>query len=305
MIDWCNPYKVLNSSWVKGNLHAHTAPQSPCGRVPLKRVIQLYEKAGFDFLSISDHQQYTPITIPTELLLLPGIEWNSRRQDQNRLIVNYEDHLGIYSLNPERLVSSVDHHEQSTLLETLATPDVLVVANHPNWLVPHHYTEEDLFSLASKVDGIEIYNAVIERHHGLPDATMKWDRILTEKGPTLGFASDDSHLEEDIGKAFLMVNVDKAKIDSIYHSINMGRFYCSTGVAIQDLGRKDDELFCTSDQDAIIEAIGENGQRFASASGELRINFSDVKSSYIRFTLYGQGKQQAWTQPFFRSAEWS
>lgn len=300
MIDWSNLYKNMNGSWVKGNLHTHSAPESPCGRVPLKRVIQLYEEAGYDFLSISNHQQVTPVAISPKLLFLPGLEWNSREQNQNPLTVNYANHLGIYGLDPELLLPTVDHFEQSSLLESLSDLDVLVVANHPNWLVPHHYSEADLFKLFPKIDGIEIYNAVIERNHGIPDATMKWDRILTDKGPALGFASDDSHFERDIGQAFLMVNVDEAKVEDIYQSIKMGRFYCSTGVTIKEIGREGDELFCAADQDVVIDAIGENGQCFASASCELRISFTDFKSKYLRFALYGKAKEQAWTQPFYQ-----
>lgn len=70
MVNWTNPYESLNGKWLKGNLHAHTAPTSPCGRVPIEQVLGLYEKSGFDFIAISDHLKYTPVDDLSELTIL-------------------------------------------------------------------------------------------------------------------------------------------------------------------------------------------------------------------------------------------
>ncbi len=301
MINWANPYTLDGAFWLKGNLHTHSAPESPCGLVQLDRVLELYEKAEFDFLSISNHQQFTPVTIPTELLLIPGIEWNSRNGNQDKRVVNYEDHLGVYSLDSELLIATVEHERQPDVLEFLTNKDALVIANHPNWLVPQHYSEEHLFGLYDSIDGIEVYNAVIERHPGAPDATMKWDRLLTDKGPLLGFASDDSHLEGDIGKGYLMVNVHEVTIEAILKSISSGHFYCSTGVEISMIGRDQNEIYCVTGDNVTIDVIGENGQLFASSERDISIQMEDMPSKYIRFVLYGPSKQQAWSQPFYRS----
>ncbi len=299
MINWLNPYDRLSDTWFKGNLHAHTSPASPCGRVRLERVIELYEKAGFDFLSISDHQQYTKVYVPTSLCIIPGIEWNSRNKMQDRMVVNYENHLGFYNLEITRLESTTIYHTPMEAIASVVEPGTLVVINHPNWLVPHHYSEERLFELAPVADGVEIYNAVIDRHPGSADATMKWDRMLSEKGPILGFASDDSHLEGDIGKACIVVNAEEKSSQTIFSGIKAGRFYCSTGVLIDKIGRDSDEIYCASGTDVFIEASGKNGEVFASAYQQLRVDLADTPSSYLRFTLYGPGKQQAWSQPFF------
>lgn len=303
MIDWTNPYSLAGDLWLKGNLHTHSAPESPCGRVSLDRVLRLYEQAEFDFLSLSNHLIYSPVTIPTELLIIPGLEWNSRNGSQDRLEVNFQEHLGIYSLDTELLTSSVAHAGQSQVLNALAGKEALVIANHPNWLVPPHYSEEDLFRLYRYIDGIEVYNAVIDRHPGSADATLQWDRLLTDKGPILGFASDDSHLEGDIGKSYIMVNVNGVSVEAVLSSIVAGRFYCSSGVEILRIGRDQDEVYCVAEGEITIDIIGENGQLFASSQGEIRIQLDDIPSAYVRFALYGANKQQAWSQPFFRTAQ--
>lgn len=289
----------MDGVWLKGNLHTHTSDHSPCGRVQLERVVELYEKNDYDFLAISDHQHCTEVNIPTEMVFLPGIEWNSRSGEQDVQTVNYKDHLGIYSTDPQLLQDTTTHLTAREAGFSLQGTESLIVMNHPNWLVPHHYSEEELFNLYHLVQGVEIYNAVIEHHPGAEDATMKWDRVLTEKGPILGFASDDSHREEDIGKAWIMVNVHQVNAANILLSILAGSFYCSTGVEIHDIGLDGDSIYCLADKDVQIDAIGENGQVLVSGSRELRINRNDLNSTYVRFSLYGVGKQRAWSQPFF------
>lgn len=299
MINWNNPYEGLSNIWLKGNLHAHSAPTSPCARVVLKRVLQLYEENGYDFLAISNHQKCTPVDVSTKLLMLPGIEWNSRVEGQEVATINYRDHLGIYSFDACHIEPSLAHTQQEKILSTLQTQETLLVANHPNWLIPHHYSSEKLFSLYGVCDGIEIYNAVIDRHPGSADATTKWDRLLTEKGPILGFASDDSHFEDDIGKAWLMVNVNQENVASLFVAIKEGRFYCSTGVNIDFIGRHGDELLCKAGPEIYIEAVGEFGVVLNQGFGRLTVSLSAVESAYVRFVLYGSGKELAWTQPFY------
>ena len=304
MVNWQNPYENLTDIWLKGNLHTHTAPQSPCGLVAMNRVLELYEQKGYDFLSISDHQFCSTVDHPTKLITIPGLEWNSRLQEQSRDVVNYREHLGIYSLDRDLVSSALEFTGPEETISSLQNGQSLIVLNHPNWLVPHHYSEEELFTLYSGCDGLEIYNAVINRHPGVADATMKWDRVLTDKGPILGFASDDSHMEADIGNACIMVNVERASSEDIFARIKVGAFYCSTGVVIQHISRYGDLLTCQAESaDVTIEAIGENGQIFSVADNTLEIDMSNYPTAYIRFTLYGNRKEQAWTQPFFRKVQ--
>lgn len=300
-----NPYENWDGQWLKGNLHAHTAPVSPCATISPERVLALYEAKGYDFLSVSDHMRYTAISQPTRLTLIPGLEWNSRTALEDLRQVVFKDHIGLYALDGDLLEQSVRHRTPGQVLQAMADKAVLIVLNHPNWLVPHHYTEEVLLNLyqsnySQSIHGIEIYNAVIENWEGHPEATMKWDRILTDKGPLLGFASDDSHRDADIGKAWIMVNAAGNRPADILAGIRAGRFYCSTGVAIREIGRDGDQVFCRAGRQIEIKAVGNNSRVLAASTGELVINFQETEAAYIRFALYGPGKQMAWSQPFFK-----
>lgn len=299
MINWNNPYEGLSAKWLRGNLHTHSAPTSPCARVGLSRVLELYEESGYDFLAISDHQHCTVVDTQTKMILLPGIEWNSRVEGQEVATVNYRDHLGVYSYSSIYIEPALNHNQPEKVLAELQGPDTLFIANHPNWLIPHHYSKEELFSLHGLCDGIEIYNAVIDRHPGNADATFKWDRVLTEKGPTLGFASDDSHFERDIGRAWLMVNVEKEDDMGVFKAIKNGRFYCSSGVNINSIGREGDTIFCEADREVLIEAVGEYGLVVKQGIGLLEVARTETDSAYVRFVLYGSGKEMGWSQPFY------
>lgn len=300
MTNWQNPYEHLDGHWLKGNLHTHTAPVSPCAKIPLERVLVLYEKKGYDFLSVSDHMRYTAVNHPTCLTLIPGMEWNSRNKSEDLRQVVFKDHIGLYALDGNLLEQSVRHRTPGKVLQALADKEVLMVINHPNWLVPHHYPEDLLLGLYKSIHGIEIYNAVVENWEGHPDATIKWDRVLTDKGPLLGFASDDSHQEADIGRAWIMVNASGRLPADILAGIRSGRFYCSTGVTIREIGREGDRVFCLADRQIEIEAVGNNSRVLAASAGELVVNFQETEAAYIRFALYGPGKQMAWSQPFFK-----
>jgi len=295
-----NPYEELTETWLKGNLHSHTTPASPCGTVEIEKVLSLYERSGYDFISISDHLNYTKVSLPTSLLCIPGVEWNSRTPDEAVNQLTYYNHLGIYSNQHELLTQAIQLKEIDEVLEFLKNKDALVIFNHPDWLIPEHYNLSKLLNFYDTNNGMEIFNAVIDSHPGKADSTEKWDRILTEKGPLLGFVSDDSHRIEDINKAWLMVNVKEKSVESILQSLRAGCFYGSTGVQIQKIGRKGDLVYCHSHSSVLIEAIGIDSRILASAKGYLEVSFKDNNSSFIRFECSGQGKAKAWSQAFFK-----
>lgn len=70
-----NPYRSGDDLWLKGNLHTHTT-MSDGANVPTE-VIADYERRGYDFLAITDHdllvspQEYQG---QTSMVLIPGVE---------------------------------------------------------------------------------------------------------------------------------------------------------------------------------------------------------------------------------------
>ncbi|MDC7222708.1 MAG: hypothetical protein PQJ60_03140 [Spirochaetales bacterium] len=301
MINKQNPYENLSDNWLKGSLHTHSSPASPCGKQPLSVMLDLYEKAGYDFLSLSDHLVHTETEGKSTMIMIPGLEWNSRTEEEALDQLTYFNHVGLYSLDRALLTESIQYKTQDELFSFLKDkPDVLTILNHPDWQDPtEHYPYEALKEKRPHCTGMEIYNAVIDGLEGQADSTEKWDRILSESGYFPGFVSDDSHDIGDVHKAWLMVNADFRTAESILKALEGGRFYGSTGVSIQEIGRRENNIFCRAEGDVFVEAIGEGGRTFAAGQESLRVNLPESGSSYIRFVLRDSEDRQAWSQPFF------
>ena len=290
-VDWSNPYKSRRGSWYRGNLHTHTSPASACGAVAPERVLALYEKAGYDFLAISDHMVHDRRAPKTRMVLIPAVEWNSKQGE----------HTGVVALSrsvPER---ATRQHNHARLLRSLAQADALVILNHPNWQEISHYRREQL-DRKRPFDGIEIYNGVIERLTGSALATDKWDYLLAQNRRVLGFASDDSHLETDIGQGWLCVRATARTAEAILRGIRQGNFYCSSGVVFKDIRRQGDLIWVKTENAEEIQAIVTGGRRVARVNGKsmcFDVSQARLSAGYVRFTAFGRGSTMGWTQPFF------
>jgi len=313
-VNWTNPYEDRRGEWLRGNLHAHTSPASPCSQIPLGRVLDLYARKGLDFLSVSDHMCLTEAE-DERLILIPGVEWNARGDGFS----SYE-HTGIYSLDDNllRSVLSIANHDE--LLQYLAGKEVLVVLNHPNWEMTPHYRREQL-ARKEFFDGLEIFNGVVERVPGYAISTDKWDFLLSKGKRVLGFSNDDSHDEDDVGWAWNCVRAASPTAESILDAVRKGNFYCSSGVNITDI-RKTGDVIEVETEDAqeirvlcdrgLITRVNDKSVSFSLSSLDAYIRklLEQVKDpslhpllsstvSYVRVTAYGSGSSMAWTQPFF------
>jgi hypothetical protein len=287
-VNWANPYARRRGRWLKGNLHTHTREGSACAQMSLAEALARYAKLGYDFLCLSNHMS---LTAPRHrrLLFLPGLEWNSPAGE----------HATVCAFEPSLLRRCIRTADQPALLSRLDGQEAIVVLNHPNWCEPAHYTREQLLERKPAL-GIEIYNAVIERLPGCALATDKWDFLLSNGRPLLGFASDDAHRVEDIGQGWIMVRAESRTPRAVARAIREGNFYASTGVTIRDIRREGPVITVdTADADAIW-AVGAGGVRLAHTPGRrLVFDTSGLASPYVRFTAFGRGPAMAWTQPFF------
>ena len=61
--------------WLRGNLHMHTTRSD--GRVSVEEAIARYERAGYDFIAVTDHWVRSEKgTTAGGMLLLSGCEYN-------------------------------------------------------------------------------------------------------------------------------------------------------------------------------------------------------------------------------------
>lgn len=290
-VNWSNPYEDNRGWWHKGNLHTHTAPASGCGHVLAGRVLELYEQRGYDFVALSDHKVLT-LGRSAAMQLIPGVEWNSAAGE----------HTGVYSMDLGIIEQAIGVEDHAALLKSLAGREALVVLNHPNWQETPHYRREQLWA-AGPYDAVEIYNGVIERLDGAAIATDKWDYLLGKGRRVLAMASDDSHVESDIGLAAIHVRSEASDAAGLLAAIRRGNFYCSTGVQFHDIRRAGDRITVEAPGAQEIQAFGHGGVRVGRVRGSgLSFDIHQTAGAYVRFTAFGEGAAMAWTQPFFLEA---
>ncbi len=298
-VNWANPYEDRQGKWLKGNLHAHSSPVSPCGKIPTDQLLAAYAKCGYDFLSLSEHRTLSCPANETNLTLIPGMEWNTPGD---------EKHTGIYSADPELIRPLMDIATQAQLLGDLAgRDDALVILAHPNYQSIPHYRREEL-AAAGPYDGIEIYNFTIERLPGAALATDKWDYLLEKDIRVLGFASDDTHYDYEIAKAWICVRSESRSAEGIISALQKGNFYCAagdgaeSGVEILDITRTGRQITVETANAEQVHAItgGSVVQRVIGSS--ITYDIPDPAPAYVRFEAFGAGLARAWTQPFFLSS---
>ncbi|MFP4516545.1 MAG: PHP domain-containing protein [Desulfovibrionales bacterium] len=299
-VDWCNPYQNRNGRWLRGNLHAHASPFSPCASVAVPDLCAAYLRCAQDFLSISEHMK---VTAPhwEGLTLIPGVEWNSRSPYMANRSLAYQHHIGVYALETAVLDTAVACSTPEQMCAATTGADSLLIANHPNWLIPEHYDQYTLHRLSRDLDGLEIYNALLEWDEGEADATNRWDRLLTLGALLLGFAGDDSHTAGEAGRAWISARVDGQTPGAVFQSLKRGNFYCSTGVELDDIGRKGDGIFVSLNCEARIRVIGSGGKLLAEHVGNgFSFSFNGSNTDYARFHITDRNWAQAWSQPFFQ-----
>lgn len=289
MITLQSPYLDNDFEWLKGNLHAHTTLSD--GELPPQQLIARYERLGYDFLALAEHDILAPLRdyqSGTRMILLPGVEVSANGP-----------HL--VQVGGESAVEPTpDRHD---VVRAIIAQGGIAVMNHPNWEWHFNHFPQELMEELDDATGLEIYNGVIERLEGSAQATDRWDRLLSRGHWQSGFADDDAHVATDIGVAWNVVQARARSAAAILDALRAGRFYASTGVTIEQVAVDGATLTVrTSDAQRI---------RFVTRWGAIRHSVDGREASwtipdtpeardslmYVRAECHGAGGRAAWTQP--------
>ena len=175
---------------LKGNLHAHTTFSD--GRRPVADVVERYRALDYDFLAITDHSDRIGddywFNIPSgddRMLVLPGIELDYRPLSQ---------HVG----------------------KVLGDHETLYVLNHP---ARYGLNVKQILSRIGIISGDGLPIHAIE----ITDTGAYQAQHDVEQIPLPKIATDDSHLDDEFGRAW--VEVDAARNpDAIIRAIKAGDF---------------------------------------------------------------------------------
>lgn len=278
------PYTSAEPRWLKGNLHAHTTESD--GACSPADVIADYASRGYDFLAVSDHDLLVPLDAYRAATPLTLIQATESGGGPHILCVGLRE-----GISPT--------HDRQAVIDQAVAQGGMAILNHPNWGTGfRHWSQDTLESLHGHA-GIEIYNGIIDFLEGSSLATDRWDMLLSKGLRVWGFANDDSHAPEHVGRAWAMVDSPERTEDAVCSAMRAGRFYASTGVAIRSVVVEGSTLVLRT----------ENAQRvrFVTRHGAVRsiIDGPDTRfevqgdEGYVRAECYGPGDTMAWTQPIF------
>jgi hypothetical protein len=284
-----NPYAGCRGTWLRGNLHGHTKEFSPCASVRLMEGIQRHRAAGAQFLAITDHDHVTSLSEARsrhpDMVFLEGFEWSST---ENILFIG------------ERVPALHEH----ALSEALARADgLLTVICHPRpsrsreyWTVPM------ILGLSPAPLGIEVYNAHYSHGHRIfrdanPLYSDIWDALLSQGLRVWGFADDDSHDVVDFGRTCTMACVEEPTPAGLMASLKAGRFYGSTGLLLEELTVKGDEIGLRVSAETRGRFVGPEGRVLHEAVG-MTFTYRADGEAYVRFEAEGKSGR-IFLQPFF------
>ncbi|MBV9867671.1 MAG: CehA/McbA family metallohydrolase [Abitibacteriaceae bacterium] len=283
-------YLTSGFTWLRGNLHAHT--NFTDGAFSPEEVIALYEKQGYDFLAISDHDKLVPPTeyqSLTQMVLIPADE----------VTANGPHLLGVQI---KEVIEPATNRQQA--VDAITTQGGFAILNHPNWRQEFNHWPQELMQSLNGYGGIEIYNGVIEREPGSSLALDRWDRLLSSGRRVWGYAHDDFHAAIDLARGWNVVQAAERSVWAICNALRQGQFYASTGVEITQVQVAGNSIAITAPDAQRIRFVGEWGKEILYANENYaHYEVTGAEGSYIRVECYGAGIKAAWTQPIYLNTE--
>lgn len=280
MSQYADPY-AGEGRWWKGNLHTHTTGSD--GSLPPEEVVRLYALKGYDFLALTDHGVFTeapPDAMGSRPLLIPGFEFDH----------GWEHHMLCLGVG-----QSYGGSCQQALDATHALGGMGILC-HPNWLREDYWSPDAMRAL-HHFAGIEVFNFVITRHPGRTTATDDWDLLLTTGHLVWGYANDDSHSPDDIGRAWNMVLAPSLSVEAMLFHLRSGHCYSTTGLLFDDIGLRDGAIRVRASDGCTVRFIGPHGEVLAEQAGP-EASFAPQGQQYVRVEAEGPAGK-AWSQPFW------
>jgi hypothetical protein len=308
------------STWLRGSTHVHSKPSGD-STTPTPDVEAWYEKHGYDFIVLTDHNRVT-VSQTSKLIVIPGVEltMNPQRCEPPgdgtcRIHVNG---LGV-TARPEGKIDWPDRsqHDRVILYANALTAATnlgaaIIQLNHPTWhwgMTPELLT--DIGKRGAKL--VEIANVQFTKWNAgdqdHPSTEALWDEVLNAGITMWGVASDDAHDYAADGSGKYPAGggwvVVKARRDpqAILDALATGKFYSSTGVSLTRADVENNEL--------VVEIVSEpsrtytitfieNGKPVATVSG-LTARHALPKSGFVRAVITRDDGKKAWVQPVRRS----
>ena len=303
-----SPFSLPGRFW-RGNLHTHSNLSD--GRLEPQQVVEAYQKAGYDFLMLSEH-------------FVKNFDWpitDTRNMRSNRFttILGAELHAPETSAGelwhivaaglPLDFAPCADGETGEQLARRAHDAGAFIAIAHPSW---SQLTIEDGRAIDC-AHAVEIYNhgCAVEVDRG--EGWYLLDQLLNEGKRLTAIATDDAHFsrgERDAFGGWVHVKAESLDPDVLLDALKAGNFYSSQGPRIDDLSIDGDELqIATSPVDTVTVVCGtsrtaiRSGKSISQATldlGKLRQGWLlREPSPWIRVVAIDSSGKRAWTNPIW------
>ena len=304
------PVDFASGRWLKGNTHTHTLESD--GDSPPETVVRWYKNHGYNFLVLSDHNVFVnPAKFSTLMdstfLLIPGEELTTSFQ-KKAVHVNGLNIPGVIAPQTDSTLVGTIQKNVDAVRHVEGVPHI----NHPNftWAM-----SPGVLARIRNDKLIEIHNGhpLVHNEGGgdSPGMDAIWDELLTGGKRIYGIAVDDAHHFQgefaadraNPGRGWVSVRSPSLDARTILSRMEEGRFYASSGVALDSIRVSPQELKVAihkqGDFKYTTEFIGRGG-RVLMRTGSLNPSYTLVGDEmYVRARITDSGGQRAWVQPVF------
>ena len=279
----------------KGNLHCHTTESD--GRLPPQQVAALYERAGYDFLAITDHRRVTdPAGIRTGMLMIPGVELDYAVDRKHRQAV----HIIGAGVSPSLMgIPGVLDTPQRGIDAILSFGGRAIFA-HPAWSL----NDPDLIGELTGLSAVEVYNHMSDDPWtGRRGDSSEVLDLCCADGCCLPFvAGDDAHHYEgeECHSAVIACAPERTQ-PAILSALRQGNVYASQGPRILDMYVEDGIVFvrCTPAEQILFNTNRVySRERVQAAHGitEGRYPLREMEN-FVRVEVADAQGRRAWSSP--------
>lgn len=278
-------FKYSRARWLFGDLHVHSTASD--GQYDIPTLARKARKSGLDFLSVTDHNNYSEnLSLPRipDLTLIPGTEWT-----------HYLGHMNFFGLKEPFTGSFVanDLDGMRRIVNNAAERGALISVNHPRCnLCPYLWPDDQIFA------AMEIWNGPMSRRNR--DAIRWWTELLRQGRHIPALGGSDYHRSfsgAHLGIPVTAVYARSRSSDDILAALAAGHSYITNSIHGVRLNMhckgkifgdtvSQREVTVSAEHmpmGAELQLIGEKGvmARFHAKNGQIHKKLSLPKTSFV------------------------
>ena len=214
---------------MKIEMHTHTSQTSPCAHISAAEAVQLYKKAGYDGMVITDHYNkwvfdQNNLTTHEEITeyFLEGYR-QAKKAAGDDILILFGAEINLTESPNDYLLygASEDFFYKNPMLHTKSLPELYELCHKNNILLIQAHPNRAYCAPASSefLDGAEVFNGN-PRHNSNNPKTFKWakeDNLIMTSG-------SDFHETEDVAKGGIHIEETISDIHGLTNILKSGTY---------------------------------------------------------------------------------